>query len=106
MFVRQDHGWVEEEWETIDPDVLDDSLKILTHWEQDISDVMWRLIYQMDPFALREMREMQKMALARYGKQSLLQWDDVNVMEIDHAFDRLKKLFANEGAVEGAGEDD
>lgn len=106
MFVRQNSGWVDEPGETPDPDVVDDSLKLLTHWEGDISDVMWRLVYNLDPFELREMREMQKMALARYAKQSLLQWDDVEVFEIASAYERLSKLFNNEGAVEGVGEDD
>lgn len=46
-----------------------------------------------------------KMALARYARQSLLQWDDISVREIRFWYDRLVELFDNETPTEGLTED-
>lgn len=46
------------------------------------------------------------MALARYAKQSLLQWDDVEVREIQAFHDTLADLLREESPVAGGTETD
>lgn len=49
--------------------------------------------------------EYRKMALARYAKQSLLQWDDVEVPQIRRWFRQLVELLKNENPVTKGTED-
>jgi hypothetical protein len=44
---------------------------------------------------------MQKVSLARYGHQSLLQWDDVEVVQIRRWFWKLQELLKAEGPMAG-----
>lgn len=43
-------------------------------------------------------RERQVVYLARYGRQSMLQWEDRPVRELDRWFGALKQLLDDEGA--------
>jgi hypothetical protein len=84
---------------------VDDSLAVLTHWSGTHADVMWRLVVEVDLDELRRTRALQKMALARYARQSLLQWAEVEVTEIAGWYSTLKEVLDNEGAVQGEMED-
>jgi len=70
-------------------------------------DVVWRhLVYHSTTSEeILEHREMQKAALARYLRQSLLQWDDVEVTEISAWYERLKILLENEAPTRSVTED-
>jgi hypothetical protein len=97
--VRQDErGWVEEAWETVDPDELDDSLEKLSFWTGTAADVCWQHLLDLDPVEIRDTRDRQKMALARYGHQSLFGWDAVDVIEIRRWYQLLKELVESESA--------
>ena len=105
MSLRQESGWVEEAWQTPDPDLVDDSLAILAVRDGSAADVVWHHIIDIDPEEKLLDTARMKMALARYGRQSLLQWDDVPVSEIRFWYDRLKELFENERSPEAISED-
>jgi hypothetical protein len=61
-----------------------------------VADVIWHHLIDIDPEEKRLSTDRMKMALARYARQSLFQWDDVLVSEIRYWFERLKDLFENE----------
>jgi hypothetical protein len=70
-------------------------------------DVVWHhLAYRSTtPEEFLERRAMQKAALARYLRQSVLQWDDVEVTEISDWYERLKILLENEAPTRSVTED-
>jgi hypothetical protein len=69
--------------------------------------VIWHHLayYSVLPEDIFEYREMQKAALARYLRQSLLQWDDIDVNEIRAWYERLKLLLENESPTQSVTED-
>lgn len=104
---QESRGWVEHPWDTPDPDAFEDSLKILSFFTDSAADAIWQFLIFVDikPEEFRENREMKKAALARYLRQSLLQWDDIEVTEINDWYDRMKILLDNESPVKSASED-
>lgn len=102
MLGRQDvGGWVEEAWETPDPDVVADSMEILATCPE---SPVWQYFLEMDPVELEKMSRYRKIALARYGRQSLFQWDDIEVNEIRSWYVALKGLLDDESALQGTSE--
>ncbi len=100
MFGRQELGsWVEHPWEVADPDDIEDSLNKLSHHDGTIGDVIWVFLFDLDPAEVQQNADRMKMALARYGRQSLLQWDDVEGSEIRKWYRVLKELLDTESAV-------
>jgi hypothetical protein len=59
----------------------------------------------IDPFELEHARRKQKMWLARYARQSLLQWDDVPVREIREWVEVLRELLEGEDVFRRAEEE-
>lgn len=96
--------WVEESWETPDPDDTDDSLSRLSMWTRTIFDAVWTFYYDIDPDELLHIRRKEKMYLARYARQSLLQWDEVEVTEISAWVKVLREVISEENAVTTAEE--
>jgi hypothetical protein len=86
---------------------MEDVLKKLSFCSGTTADVIWHLIFYLNvnPRELRENREMQKAALARYLRQSVLQWDDVECNEITAWFERMKTLLENEAPTRSLSED-
>lgn len=105
LYRCQDDGWVDVPGETPDPDFVEDCLHKLNHFDRTMGDVIWHLLIEIDPHELLHAREMQKMALARYARQSLFQWEGVEVNEIRRWFERLRELLENEGAFQSTIED-
>lgn len=108
MLLYQESGrWIEQPWDTPDPDVIEDVLKKLSFWSDSEADAYWHLTLYLNvkPDEIREGREMQKAALGRYLRQSVLQWDDVEVTEIRDWFERMKILLENEAPTRSMTED-
>jgi hypothetical protein len=93
---RQESGWLTDDWDNIDPDVVHHSLKILSFHSESSVDAIWHMLIQWDPEDLLEARARQKMALARYARQDLHKWDDVEVREIRGWYNRLVELMNQE----------
>lgn len=53
---------------------------------------------RVDARKMERDHEMRKMALARYGRQSLLQWEHVSASEIRDYYDLLVDLVRHEGS--------
>lgn len=62
--------------------MLHESLAKLTVFSNTFYDSIWHLDYGLSPRKLESVRRRQKLFLASKGRQSLLQWDDVEVTEI------------------------
>lgn len=99
MLRRQKGGWLVDDWDNLDPDIVFRSLEILTVHTETYADSLWRLVLSWDPEELLEARDSQIMALARYGRQSVLQWGDVDVQDIRKWYERLRKLLERENAM-------
>ncbi len=65
----------------------------------------WHLTIEIDPAGLEEKRVAQKSALARYGKQPWVQWDDVDLQELEAAYGGVVDLVRQENALSRANED-
>jgi hypothetical protein len=111
LHLQECRGSVEDPWETPDPDDVEDSLKgvagepgLMVTWTETPVQACWNSIIQIDPVELEKLRMHQKMALARYGRQSLLQWGDTDVIEIRGWYEALRDLMKMEVA-EPVGED-
>ena len=92
-------GWVEQSrrnWDLPDPDQLEDSLKILSIYTDTYFDAFWHHIVLIDPDEVLRTRKFQKMQLARYGRQSIFDWDDVEVSELREWWDVLKEILESE----------
>lgn len=92
-----------EPWEPPDPDLVEDMLKVLD--EESRIGFGWYHHVTMDPVELRRSREMAKVILARYGKQSILQWDNVEVAQIQRYANRLVELIKSEHSTARVTED-
>lgn len=60
------------------------------------TDALWHFLFDSTPREILKAREMQLIALARYGRQSLHQWGDVEVMEVRRWVARLNELLEEE----------
>ncbi len=84
-----------------------DSLKVLSVVTDDGTAVSscWQHFVDMDLDELRLGRDRMKMALARYGRQSLWCWDDKPVTELVHWYRLLCDLVEGENEVQRITED-
>jgi hypothetical protein len=92
-------GWVDHAWETPDPDEVEASLKLLVVRTGAFYDAWWHLSVDIDPREMLRLRAKQKIYLARYGRQSVLQWADVDVRELQQYFELLAELVRDENAL-------
>ena len=59
----------------------------------------WRMLLAVDdPDEALDFHYQRKVFLARYGKQSMLQWDDVPFTEINRYMNALLKMLKSESA--------
>lgn len=81
----------------VDPDLIDD-LQVKTSFTAELGP-LWPYVHALNSDARKIERnhEMRKVALARYGRQSLMQWDDVDVAEIRRWYELLVELVREEG---------
>ncbi len=83
---------------------MEDSFnKLSRHGE--IVGALWPFLFNLDPNELLIDSEKMIIQLARYGRQSVLQWDDVEVGQIRRWHARLKELIDSENAVTKEHED-
>lgn len=59
-------------------------------------DAFWHVTVEFDPVEMLRHRAKQKIYLARYGRQSVLQWGDVDVTELTEYFEVLSELISEE----------
>jgi len=57
---------------------------------------LWDAMIEIDPEESRERRIHQIVYLARYGRQSMLQWDDVPTSLLDELFEGLSDIIKGE----------
>lgn len=92
-------GWLEDPWDVPDPDEVQDTFKkLFVHYSDSAINACWAHILDIDAVELTNVRGHQKMALARYGRQSLLQWGDVDITELRFWYEQLKTLMEQETA--------
>ena len=107
MLRRHDgRGWVDHPWETPDPDEVEESLRKLNigatgSW----FDCSWHLLIEIDPDVQLRFRAKQKAYLARYGRQSMLQWENEPVTKLNRATRAIGDLVREEGAMDRSMED-
>lgn len=53
----------------------------------------------LDPTEQEQMRRRQIVYLARYGRQSMLQWDDVDVLDLVALHDEVSKVVREENSL-------
>jgi hypothetical protein len=84
--------------ETRHPDVISDALKDLTECDPDTPtwNFTWPLRTWIDPLYMMRVRMMQKMQLGRYGHQSVLQWDGVDVVDFRAWYNTLSDVVKEE----------
>lgn len=72
----------------------------------DASDCLWHhvLYARIDVEEMMELSTWRITYLARYGRQSMLQWDDVPVSRINELYTALKKLMQNESGLNAMGD--
>ena len=68
-------------------------------------DVTWPLFLGYDPRERERTRKRQRVALGRYGRQSVLQWDGVELQEFLEYYDELCNLLSEEAPAATPGED-
>lgn len=68
-------------------------------------EVTWPLMLAFDPVKRLRARRRQKMALGRYGRQSVLQWDDVELDEFLGLYEDLVEIIRVENAARASTED-
>ncbi len=59
-------------------------------------DAFWHLDIEIDAAEWLRFRAKQKVYLARYARQSLIQWDDVDVEEMQQYYDLLVEIIKGE----------
>lgn len=79
------HAWA------VDPDELERALKGAGY-----RPGVWHHYVRIDAEEKEKARRRQKVVLARYLRQSVLQWDDVEVTEIDRYVQELDALLQRE----------
>lgn len=91
-------------WDVHDPDRLSDALERLTIHTDSGFDVCWQF-HGMLPKDYEEFRYRRLAFMARYGRQSMLQWGDVEVVEIHRMMRALSSLMKDESLIERADND-
>jgi len=107
LLLRKVIGWRLEGDEIstcYDIDVVYRSLNILSVYSDGPSDAVWHYLLDWNANEIRENREKKKMMLARYAGQSLLQWDDIETVEIDRYFEILREIIEQEHPIQTAQE--
>lgn len=87
--------------------MVEDSLKRLTVYSGGVLGAVWPALVAdgVDLAGIVRSREMMKLALARYARQSLLQWADVRVTRIHRWYVRLVDMIGEENRMSSALED-
>lgn len=80
----------------IDEDACIESFERLDVYSGNAHDACWNRAISYDA-DLRHLRRVQKMYLARYARQSLLQWDEVEVVEIQEWCETLSEMMSKKG---------
>jgi hypothetical protein len=84
-------------WDVPHPDAVEDALKtVMPTWSGTGMDAFWVHLLELDPRELEKTRRHQMMALARYGRQPLLAWDDVLVTELRAWYGTLAEMLTQE----------
>lgn len=68
-------------------------------------DACWHATVSIDPGGVLKTRARQKAYLARYGRQSLLQWEDREVAELVSSYVAVSELVGEENSLIKRGED-
>ena len=73
-------------------------MKTLCVWDEEspVWNTTWQFRFSFDPEERIKMRTKQKMQLGRYGRQSVLQWDGVEVSEFEDHYNALSDVLKNE----------
>lgn len=100
-------GWVDHEWETPDPDEVEESLKKLYFGTSGTwLDAFWHLLVDLDPEERLRLRTKQKAYLARYGKQDWFAWEHRETTELDDACREINEIVTGENEGGGGGLED
>ncbi len=92
--------------EARDPDIIEARLAALTvHTGSPATDRHIGDFTQWDPWDREEMRVLQVMYLARYGRQPVLQWGELDVEELVAYFNALGDIVKREGSMGRTTED-
>lgn len=68
-------------------------------------DVTWPLFLAYDPRERERLRKRQRMQLGRYGRQSVLQWDGVELCDFLDYYAELFSIIEEEAPAATPGED-
>ncbi len=83
----------------------DDFVEAISFWTDSPADAFWHFLIDIDAEAILEYRRLQRAALARYGKQSWTQWDELDIEEMEQAYASVSDLVKRENALSRANED-
>lgn len=76
--------------------MLSKSINVLHFHTGTVVDAYWHHLIEIDVAEREKSRYRIKMFLARYGRQNVLQWDDVEVAEIRRYAEELSNLLTEE----------
>jgi hypothetical protein len=76
----------------MDPDVRDERVGRLCPCVGTHADAVWSHLIQIDPREMLDLRLRQTAFLARYGHQSVLQWADVEAVELGEHYRALADI--------------
>lgn len=85
--------------------MLDDRLARLVPHVGLSCDAYWDHVVRIDPGEHLRMRVRQKAYLARYGRQSVLQWEGREVAELNEHFAAMSEIIREENALSRGSED-
>lgn len=93
---------------TVDPDYIDDVLAELMFHESEGApfNAAWNVFLDLDPEEMRRARLRQTIYLARYGRQSMVQWDDVRLVRFLELHAELSSFVGEENELSAKGETD
>lgn len=90
-------GWVDHPWESPDPEVIEESLKILyLGTTGTYCDAYWPYLIEIDWEEILRQRTEQKAYLMRYGRQDWFSWEHREVRELKEACDALNEIMKEE----------
>ena len=76
--------------------MLSKSINVLHFHSGTVVDAYWHHLVEIDVAEREKSRYRVKVFLARYGRQNMLQWDDVEVAEIRRYADELAEMLTEE----------